>query len=197
MFARPVRGREFFEEVIRENLDLGRPERIQLLFTRKIRRDTPGKFRTRIITDGVQPSLHVDYKSTQVKQYFKDNRALRTETTINNAYDFEVNRGLRNLPYLIQIARHANQRLLEVEKVSDNCVLSCESVQRLTQPTETEDGHRAPSLKIHDTRVMCLFGALSLFFAPDRRVPQSRPSQARGCVDGGGRGGVYAWSDDV
>ncbi len=163
VFERPVRGREFFEEVIRENLDLGRPERVQLLFERKIRRDTPGKFRTRIITDGVQPSLHVSYKATEVKQYFKENRALRTETTINNADDFGVKRGLKNLPYLIQIARHANHRLLEVEKVSDNCVLSYESVQRLTQPTETEDGHRAPSMKIDDPRVMCLFGALCLF----------------------------------
>jgi hypothetical protein len=27
----PLRGREFFEEVIRDNLDLGRPDRIQLL----------------------------------------------------------------------------------------------------------------------------------------------------------------------
>jgi len=49
---------------------------------------------------------------------------------------------------LIQIARHANHRLLEVERVRDHCALSYESVQRLTQPTETEDGHRAPGLKI-------------------------------------------------
>ena len=30
VFDRPVHGREFFEEVIRENLDLGRPDRVQL-----------------------------------------------------------------------------------------------------------------------------------------------------------------------
>jgi hypothetical protein len=163
VFQRPVRGRQFFEDVIRENLDLGRPERIQLLFERRIQRNTPGTFRTRIITDGVQPSLHVSYKSTEVKQYFKDNRALRTETTINRAEDVGVQRRLENLPYLIQIARHATHRLLEVEKVSDNCVLSYASVHRLTQPTDTDDGHRAPSLKIDDPRVMCLFGALCLF----------------------------------
>ena len=35
---RPVHGRVFFEQVIRENLDLGRPEEIQLIFNRRIPR---------------------------------------------------------------------------------------------------------------------------------------------------------------
>jgi len=50
---RPVHGRMFFEEVIRENLDIGRPDEVQLIFGRKILRTTPGRFRTRIITEGV------------------------------------------------------------------------------------------------------------------------------------------------
>ena len=45
---RPVHGRLFFEQVIRENLDLGRPEEVQLIFNRKIDRRTPGRFRTRM-----------------------------------------------------------------------------------------------------------------------------------------------------
>jgi hypothetical protein len=68
VFDRPVRGREFFEEVIRDNLDLGRPSRVQLLFPRKITRATPGRFQTRVITHGVAPSLHVEYKRCHVKQ---------------------------------------------------------------------------------------------------------------------------------
>ena len=62
VFDDPLRGREFFEEVIRENLDVGRPDRVQLLFERKITRATPGRFTTRVVTDGVVPSLHVEYK---------------------------------------------------------------------------------------------------------------------------------------
>src|SRR6266542_1829756 len=79
---RPVNGRVFFEEVIRENLDIGRPSQVQLIFDRRVSRRTPGKFRTRVITDGVVPSLHVDYKNSRIKQYHKEGRALRTETTI-------------------------------------------------------------------------------------------------------------------
>ncbi len=73
MLDRPVSGRVFFEEVIRENLDLGRPDQVGLVFDRRIhtgrRRRTPGRFRTRVITDGVTPSLHVDYKHSTIKQY--------------------------------------------------------------------------------------------------------------------------------
>ena len=59
---RPVTGRIFFEEVIRENLDLGRPDQVQLIFGRRVTRQTPGRFRTRVLTEGVTPSLHIDYR---------------------------------------------------------------------------------------------------------------------------------------
>jgi hypothetical protein len=56
MLDRPVSGRIFFEQVLRDNLDLGRPDQIGLVFHRRIRRrgnrPTPGRFRTRVITDG-------------------------------------------------------------------------------------------------------------------------------------------------
>jgi hypothetical protein len=79
---RPLTGRVFFEEVIRDNLDLGRPDQVSLIFERRVSRRTPGRFRTRVITEGVTPSLHVDYKHTKIKQYHKEGQALRTETTI-------------------------------------------------------------------------------------------------------------------
>jgi vitamin B12/bleomycin/antimicrobial peptide transport system ATP-binding/permease protein len=61
---RPVSGRIFFEEVLRENLDIGSPKQIQLIFERWVTRATPGPFRTRVITDGVIPSLHVEHLQT-------------------------------------------------------------------------------------------------------------------------------------
>jgi hypothetical protein len=163
VFADPMHGREFFETVIRENLDLGRPDRAQLVFDRKIIKTTPGRFRTRIIEDGVYPSLHIEYKKSRVKQYFKEGRALRTETTINNPKDFGVNKGLSNLPYLRQIGQAINRRLLDVQQVSHDCHLSQESVARVVYPTVTTDGQRAPGLRFGDPRTMALFAALTLF----------------------------------
>jgi hypothetical protein len=93
IFDRPLRGREFFEEVIRDNLDLGRPDQVQLIFEKRVGKMTPGRFRTRVIQDGVNPSLHIEYKQCDLKQYFKEGRGLRTETTFRNANDFGINKG--------------------------------------------------------------------------------------------------------
>ena len=135
-----------------------------LLFTRKVTTRTPGRFRTRVITNGVQPSLHINYKKSQVKQYFKENRALRTETTINDPKDFGIGKDLSNLAYLVLIGRSINRRLLDVQRVSHNCGLSGQSIERVVTSTITEDGQPAPGLKLGDPRVMALFVALTLFF---------------------------------
>jgi len=163
IFDRPLRGREFFEEILRDNLDLGRPDRVQLIFDRVVTKKTPGQFRTRVIQDGVHPSLHIDYKNFDLKQYFKEGRGCRTEGTFRNPNDFGVNKGLSNLHYLQKIGREINRRLLEVERVSHNSGLSGDSIQRVVQPTVTADGEKAPALKFGQPRVMALFMALTLF----------------------------------
>jgi hypothetical protein len=163
VFTRPVRGREFFEQLIRDNLDLGQPDRVQLVFGRRVYRNTPSRFRTQVVHVGVQPNLYLTYKHSGVKQYFKLNRALRTETTINNPHDFGVNKGLSNWAYLRQLGTAINRRLLETERVSQDCLLSSESFARVSQPTTTEAGQRAPGLRFGQPRVMALFAALSRF----------------------------------
>ncbi len=159
---RPVSGRIFFEEVIRENLDIGRPKQIQLIFERWVSKRTPGPFRTRVITDGVIPSLHVDYKGMRIKQYHKEGRALRTETTINNTRDFYLGKNLRNLPALRQIGFQANRRLLQVEQISHDCLLSEEVFQKVNRPIQIES-QRASALRFADPQVQALWSALLLF----------------------------------
>jgi hypothetical protein len=163
IFDRPLRGREFFEEIIRDNLDLGRPDRVQLIFDRVVTKKTPGEFRTRVIQEGVHPSLHIQYKNFDLKQYFKEGRGCRKEGTFSNPNDFDVNQGLVNLPYLQKIGRQINRRLLEVERVSHHSGLSGDSIQRVVQPTVAEDGEIAPSLQFGHPRVMALLLALTLF----------------------------------
>jgi hypothetical protein len=162
VFDRPLSGRHLFEEVIRENIDLGRPETVSLIFNRRINKRTPGCFRTRVITQGVIPSLHVSYKSSKIKQYFKEDRALRTETTINNTRDFALGRRLENLPALRAIGFAANRRVLDVEKISQDCQLGEAVFDRVNQP-QVVNGQRASALTFGDLRVMALFQALCLF----------------------------------
>jgi hypothetical protein len=163
IFEGPLRGRECFEEIIRDNLDLGRPDRVQRIFDRVVTKKTPGQFRTRVIQDGVHPSLHISYKNFDLKQYCKEGRGCRTEGTFRNPHDFGINQGLANLPYLHKIGRQINRRLLEVERVSHNRGLSGDSIQRVVQPAVTADGNQAPGLKFGQPRVMALLLALTLF----------------------------------
>lgn len=132
--AGPSGKRQSLLRVIRENLDLGRPKQMQLIFDRSITKATPGPFRTRVITDGVIPSLHLDYKGARIKQYHKEGQALRTETTINNTRDFYLGKSLHNLPVLRKIGVQANGRVLQVQTIAQNSMVAAETLQQLQRP---------------------------------------------------------------
>jgi hypothetical protein len=164
---RPLNGRLLFEEILRENLDLGRPDKVQLIFDRRVTKRTPGRFRTRVLTEGVIPSLHVDYKNSRIKQYFKQvpevrEVGVRTETTINHTRDFYLGKRLCNLPALRQVGFQANRRLLEVERLSHDCTMGEEALQQLNRPIEVH-GQRASALRTTDLRVLALWHLLVWF----------------------------------
>jgi hypothetical protein len=163
----PVSGRIFFDQVIRDNLDLGRPDRVSLIFDRKIirkgKRATPGRFRTRVITDGVTPSLHIDYKNSKIKQYHKLGKALRTETTINNTADFGVAKGLSHLPELKEIGFTASRRLLDVQRISHDPADGAAALAALTQPVISPAGTRTAGMPITSPRVQALLAAICAF----------------------------------
>ena len=166
MLDRPVSGRVLFEEVLRENLDIGRPDKIGLVFDRKIVRRgptaTPGRFRTRVLTEGVTPSLHVDYKHNKIKQYHKEGRALRTETTINDSRDFSIGKRLCNLPELAQVGFSANRRLLDVERLSSDPTIGDDAFRAVADPIVVE-GQRASALPFDSVRTQALLSALVVF----------------------------------
>jgi len=167
MLDRSVSGRMFFEQVIRDNLDIGRPDQVGLVFdrhlVRKGPRPTPGRFRTRVITTGVTPSLHVDYKHTTIKQYHKEGRALRTETTINDTRDFGIGKRLVNLPALREIGFKANRRLLGVQRLDHDPISGTRDLHTLTDPATTATGTRVPGLRLGQQRSHALLSALLIF----------------------------------
>ena len=165
IFDRPVHGRHFFEAVIRENLDLGRPDRVRLLFPRRLTRRTPPPaygYRTRVITDGVEPSLHIEYKRSHLKQYFKEGHGLRSELTINNPNDFDFTKGLNQLPALRALGDEVNRTLLTVERVSHHCTLTTDALDRLQRPLPIGPT-RVSALRFGDPRVQALCQALTGF----------------------------------
>jgi hypothetical protein len=161
VFERPGNVRQWFELMLKDQLALGRPDNVQIVFGRKITRRTPGRFRTRIINDGVEPQLQAHYKHSKVKQYLKDGRALRTETTINDPNDFGVGRTLNaeNWLALTRIGHETNERLMAAQLAACDCAPDSTTLQRVVSPS-TEDGLPAPALRFADHRVMALLSCL-------------------------------------
>ena len=156
---RPRYARGFFEALIADNLDIGRPDHVEIIFGRKVNRDKTTTFRTAIDRHNQGVSINAFYKHSRIKQYLKDGRTFRIETVINNPTDLGVLRRLEHLPELAAKGRDANRRLLDTQRVGQGCLLANPAFERVAHPT-VEAGRRAPALRFGDPRVMALAGAL-------------------------------------
>jgi hypothetical protein len=162
VFDRPQAGGAWFESVIRDHLDIGRPDKVVLLFDRQLRRRASSTFRTRVIIRGVDPVLSCYYKSSRIKQYFKEGWALRTETVICNTRDFGIGRRVcaTNWNALRAVGDSANRRLCDAEAADALPAPDVVTFQRVTRPSKTDDGLSAPGLRFGDPRVMALLASL-------------------------------------
>ena len=138
---------------------------VEVLFKRDPRGRKPkdqagGVFRTAIDRSCGGVTINALWRHSRVKQYLKDGRALRIETVVNSP-DLGVARRLPNLPELQARARAVSTRLLHTERVGQGCVFDSPAFARISQPTLTGDGRRAPGLRFGDPRVMGLAGALT------------------------------------
>jgi DNA-binding MarR family transcriptional regulator len=166
VFDHPRSGRLFFEQMLRDHLDLGRPQQLQLIFDRRVPRTKTSRFRTRLVTQHVTPSLCLDYKHSCLKQYFKEERALRTELVVNHTRDFGLGKALPNLPALRTLAFAATRRLLHVQQLRSDPTLGEKTFRELASPTQVEK-QRVSGLRFGDPTVMALMIALLMFrFVP-------------------------------
>ena len=164
VFDAPRHARSFFEALVADNLDIGRPDSVELIFHGPRHLGRPPKLdcvpKTKIVTRGTEVTVNAFYKNSRIKQYLKDRRALRIETVINSPDDLRCHRRLAHLDELQARARAVNRRLLDTERVGQGCVLASPAFERIARPTLTEDGRRAPALRFGDPRVQALAGAL-------------------------------------
>jgi hypothetical protein len=167
VFDDDVHARAFFEALLCDNMDLGRPENVELLFRRGQRLGRPtipppgGGFKTKIDRYCDLVTLNVFYKNSRLKQYLKDGVALRIETVVNDPKDLRCNRMLGNLPELQAKARAINARLMDTEIAGQDTALVSPVIERITRPTLTGEGRKAPALRFGDLRVQALAGAVA------------------------------------
>lgn len=165
VFDAPRHARAFFEALVADNLDIGRPDTVELIFTGKNERRgrkpaVQPVYKTKVVTRDTEVTVNAFFKNSRVKQYLKDGRALRVESVINSPDDLSCHRRLQHLDELQTKARAVNARLLDTERVGQGCVLASPAFERVAQSTLTEDGRRSPALRFGDPRVMALLGAL-------------------------------------
>lgn len=166
VFDAPRHARGFFEALVVDNLDIGRPENVELIFRgHSKRRGRPPlveqTYKTKVVTrDTVGVTVNAFFKNSRIKQYLKDGRALRVETVINKPDDLLCRRRLEHLDELQAKGRAINARLLDNERVGQGCVLASPAFERVARSTVTDDGRRSPALRFGDPRVMALLGAL-------------------------------------
>ena len=165
VFDRPQAGRDWFEQTIRDQLTLGRPDHVAVVFARKVIATTPGRFATRVLNRGDEVALQVHYKHSKVKQYFKEGRALRTETTVNDTYDFGIGRLLTNANWaaLIQVGQGVNERLLDAQLEACACAPDARTLERTVLPSRDQHHRPAPALRFGDPRVQALLASLCAF----------------------------------
>jgi hypothetical protein len=159
VFDDPRRARRFLEALVADNIDIGRPEQLAVVFARQVRKTTREPFRTRVFSPGSDVKLDIGYKHSRLKQYLKDGRALRVEAVINKPWDLGVLARLEHLPELVAKARRVNQRLLMIERAGQSCAIGSALFERIHQPYARE-GQRTGALRFGDQRVMALAGAL-------------------------------------
>ncbi len=123
-----------------------------------VRRDG---FTPRSSTKACEPAIQVHYRASKVKQYFKEGRALRTETTVNDTRDFGVGRRLthENWNALLAIGHRVNQRFLDHQLQACQCAPDATTLQRVVLPS-IEDGLPAPGLRFGEPRTMALLACL-------------------------------------
>jgi hypothetical protein len=162
VFDRPAAGRVWFEQTLPDQLTLGRPDQAAVIFARRVTRQTPGRFHTKVINRGTEAAIQIHYRASKVKQYFKEGRALRTETTINDTRDFGVGRLLtdENWNKLIDIGHQINQRLLDHQLDACHCAPDATLLERVVLPSTTHDGLPAPGLRFGEPRTMVLLACL-------------------------------------
>ena len=168
VFDQPRRARAWFEAAIGAHLDLGRPERVSLVVNRTVlggrKRKTPGRFATEVITRDVAPQLQIHYKSSKAKAYLKEGRALRVETTINNASDFTVRKTLNaeNWRTLRRVGAATNARFLAALGEGQTGLPDPATLESVVLPS-VHDGQRAPGLRFGEPRTMALLASVAAF----------------------------------
>lgn len=152
------------ERLLDVNRTIGQPNKITVIFGRRISKHHRGKLQTVIEDmDLPNPVIRSHYGNGFIKQYVRDHLILRTEAASNNVHDYGVNKSVQNLPALRNALSAINDNYLNVQQDILETFIDRGQLRRLAEPTVTPTGKRIPGLRIDHPRQLALMHALVRF----------------------------------
>jgi hypothetical protein len=152
------------ERLLDANRTIGQPNKITVIFGRKISKYHRGKLQTEIEDMNLpNPVIRSHYGNGFIKQYVRDHLILRTEAASNNVNDYGVNKSVQNLPTLRSALSAINDNYLNVQQDILETFVDRGQLRRLAEPTITPAGKRIPGLRLDHPRQLALMHALVRF----------------------------------
>jgi len=164
IFSRRASVDQLSQRLIDANRTIGQPNKISVIFGRKIQKYHAGKLQTVIEDrDLPNPVIRSHYKNGFLKQYVRDKSNLRTEPATNNVTDYGVGKALENLPQLKEKLSNIIDRYHNVQQDILESFVDRGQLHALIRPTELPNGKRIPGLKLDHPRQLALMHALVRF----------------------------------
>ena len=152
------------ERLLDANRTIGQPDKITVIFGRKVTKQSRGKLQTEIEDMHLpNPVIRSHYRNGFIKQYVRDHLILRTEAATNNVTDYGVNKAVEHLPALRDKLSAIDDNYLDIQQDILETFVDRGQLQQLAKPTLTPSGKRIPGLKLDNPRQLALMHALVRF----------------------------------
>src|SRR5579864_1480658 len=152
------------QRLLDANRTIGQPNKITVIFGRKVTKQYRGKLQTEIEDMELpNPVIRSHYGNGFLKQYVRDHLCLRTEPATNNVTDYGVKKAVENLPKLRERLESICDNYLSVQQDILETFVDRGQLRKLTEPTVLPSGKRIPGLKVDHPRQLALMHALVRF----------------------------------
>jgi hypothetical protein len=164
LFSRRTALDQMGERLLDANRTIGQPNKITVIFGRKVTRQYRGKLQTVIEDINLpNPVIRSHYGKGFIKQYVRDHLMLRTEAATNNVNDYGVKKAVENLPKLRERLASINDNYLNIQQDILGTFVDRGQLRQLAAATILPNGKRIPGLKLDHPRQLALMHALVRF----------------------------------
>ena len=146
------------------NRTIGQPNKITVIFGRKITKQYRGKLQTVIEDmDLPNPVIRSHYGNGFIQQYVRDHVLLRTEPASHNVNDYGCRKAIENLAQVRENRGTVIENYYNVQQDILETFLDRGQMRQLAEPTILPSGKRIPGLKLDHPRQLALMHALVRF----------------------------------